>query len=782
MSKMQGTLIQINDDGSMTVYLCKKYNTFADILLDKNPPQYALCVDTGVYYKRNDNGTWPEACIPSTYSFVEGVDYRSLLMTKGILSDNMRIVLTSDASVLEEENTIGWLSEDWVASNIAEGKSIFGKVGTLTINAGIDTSDATATAADILLGKTAYINGIKVTGEHICDSQNNPEGDDTGTSTSKGLTVSGIVGTPIATLTEAFASAEGDYQVTDESTTGHERVWTLTNNGYTFYFKWSETVLSWVLTECQDDPAMAGFPYIYAVTVGDDPWTSSDWKYSLLGVVQESVTVTQTSGSSNPGDSGESDGSDKVYAYTVTFPSCSAAEGDYWENGDGEYEQKNYINAQGSTLKYNEEIVPGYWEIRLSNNSIVAQKFGTGDAPDVGSWNSFDSDNFPGPITVVKYSGDDSGDSDQSSLDDFADRKYNGFELVSDEYGTQVFNETSQVLNGMIVYECLYNGGYYYCVMNDDRSAIIIAYYGTSSIAGNVSVGLLMNPDWQVYTADYPDGLTYPWDAFVSDYSPGTSGATVNTPLEMNPFSGTYNGGGNNDSSDELTARYYVEDNTNAYSGYYVDYADNQFVKQPKEKSNDYDRYLFKMTSGRWAFSTNIDNLSDETDGQILYTSTVTSSDTPDNLSYTYSMGAKLNGMAGNVDVNVYGNSGTGYDSCIDIDSFLSKQTDSQGVKVSVYTYAADNTKVAILDIDATHGGIQWPTDGAVQWNDALIPGKRLVYNPNMADVLSTQGHKWCIFDDSGSLVAYCDNKDPRVGTWTNAAGNTQCVLIRFSN
>ena len=44
-----------------------------------------------------------------------------------------------------------------VASNIAKGKTIFGVSGTYT-------SDATATAADIKSGKTAYVNGSKVTG------------------------------------------------------------------------------------------------------------------------------------------------------------------------------------------------------------------------------------------------------------------------------------------------------------------------------------------------------------------------------------------------------------------------------------------------------------------------------------------------------------------------------------------------------------------------------------------------------------------------------------------
>ena len=53
---------------------------------------------------------------------------------------------------------------DLVAGNIKSGVNIFGVTGTYQ---GTDTSDADATADDIRAGKTAYVNGVKITGVAI---------------------------------------------------------------------------------------------------------------------------------------------------------------------------------------------------------------------------------------------------------------------------------------------------------------------------------------------------------------------------------------------------------------------------------------------------------------------------------------------------------------------------------------------------------------------------------------------------------------------------------------
>lgn len=56
------------------------------------------------------------------------------------------------------------------SQNIRSGVSIFGVNGTYQGSTSLDTSDATAINSDIAKGKTAYVNGTKITGTHTCSS------------------------------------------------------------------------------------------------------------------------------------------------------------------------------------------------------------------------------------------------------------------------------------------------------------------------------------------------------------------------------------------------------------------------------------------------------------------------------------------------------------------------------------------------------------------------------------------------------------------------------------
>ena len=59
------------------------------------------------------------------------------------------------------ENSMGSIITGRATNNIKSGVTILGVSGSSTV---VDTKDATAAAGTIVSGKTAYVNGAKITG------------------------------------------------------------------------------------------------------------------------------------------------------------------------------------------------------------------------------------------------------------------------------------------------------------------------------------------------------------------------------------------------------------------------------------------------------------------------------------------------------------------------------------------------------------------------------------------------------------------------------------------
>ena len=82
----------------------------------------------------------------------------AIIITSNIISKNTNLASGDYLATTANANS------NLIASYIKEGVKVGGITGTLKT---LDTSDATATAADIAKGKTAYVKGEKIIGTRI---------------------------------------------------------------------------------------------------------------------------------------------------------------------------------------------------------------------------------------------------------------------------------------------------------------------------------------------------------------------------------------------------------------------------------------------------------------------------------------------------------------------------------------------------------------------------------------------------------------------------------------
>ena len=96
-----------------------------------------------------------------------GIIIGSIVIRNVVVNQEIRNVVVNQEAEGENYLAGGNASSSLMASYIRKGVTIGGITGTLE---SLDTSDATATSADIAWGKTAYVKGEKLTGTYVPSS------------------------------------------------------------------------------------------------------------------------------------------------------------------------------------------------------------------------------------------------------------------------------------------------------------------------------------------------------------------------------------------------------------------------------------------------------------------------------------------------------------------------------------------------------------------------------------------------------------------------------------